>query len=121
MVDIISKKNSTKRVEKPWGCEIIIADNEFYTGKMLCINEGCRTSLQYHKEKDETFYVSSGKVMVETGDKKVTSSCNEVIRIKPNVVHRITAIESSVVFEVSTPHKGTVRLEDDYGRKDSSG
>ncbi len=116
MVDIISKENCVKRVEKPWGYEIIIADNELYTGKMLCINEGCRTSLQYHKEKDETFYISSGKVEVEIGDTKVTPLCNETIRIRPNVVHRITAIESSVIFEVSTPHKGTVRLEDDYGR-----
>jgi len=86
----------------------------------LLVNKDCRTSLQYHKEKDETFYISSGKVVVEIGDTKVTPSRNEVIRIKPGVVHRITAIESSVVIEVSTPHKGTVRLEDDYDRKDSS-
>ena len=117
MVDVISKQvNSTKRVEKPWGYEVVIAENELYTGKLLCINEGCRTSLQYHREKDETFYVSSGKVEVEIGDTKVTPSCNETIRIRPNVVHRISAIKSSVIFEVSTPHKGTVRLEDDYGR-----
>ena len=122
MVDIINKQvNGTKRVEKPWGCEVIFADNELYTGKLLYINEGCRTSLQYHKEKDETFYISSGKVELEIGDTKVTPSINEAIRIKPGVIHRITAIESSVVFEVSTPHKDTVRLEDDYGRKDSSG
>ncbi len=122
MVDIISKQvNSTKRVEKPWGYEVVFAENELYTGKLLCINEGCRTSLQYHKEKDETFYINSGKVLIEIGDTKVTPLCNEAIRIKPNVVHRITAIESSVVFEVSTPHKDTVRLGDDYGRQDSSG
>jgi mannose-6-phosphate isomerase len=122
MVDIISKQvNSTKKVEKPWGGEIIIADNELYTGKLLCIKKGCRTSLQYHKEKDETFYISSGKVLIEIGDTKITPSCNEAIRIRPGIVHRITAIESSVVFEVSTPHKGTVRLGDDYGRQDSSG
>ena len=40
MVDITNKQvNSTERVEKPWGCEIIIADNELYTSKMLCIIE----------------------------------------------------------------------------------
>jgi len=117
MADIGGKQvNSAKRVEKPWGCEVIFAENELYTGKLLCINEGCRTSLQYHEEKDETFYISSGKVVVEIDDKKVTPSGNEAVRIKPNVIHRITAIESSVVFEVSTPHKGTVRIEDDYGR-----
>ncbi|MCK4787369.1 MAG: hypothetical protein KAV87_26665, partial [Desulfobacteraceae bacterium] len=112
---------STTRVEKPWGYEVVFAENELYTGKLLLINEGCRTSLQYHKVKDETFYINSGKVVIEIGNTKVTPSCNEAIRIRPNVIHRITAIESSVVFEVSTPHKGTVRLEDDYGRQDSSG
>ena len=122
MVDIISKRaNNAKRIEKPWGSEVIFADNELYTGKLLLINGGCRTSLHYHKEKDETFYINSGKVVIEIGDAKITPSCNEAIRIRPNVIHRITAIESSVIFEVSTPHKGTARLEDDYGRKDSSG
>ena len=122
-MDSISSKqiNNIIRVEKPWGCEVIFADNELYTGKLLFINEGCRTSLQYHEEKDETFYINSGKVVIEIGDSKAMISCNEAIRIKPNVIHRITAIESSVVFEVSTPHKDTVRLEDDYGRQDCSG
>lgn len=122
MVDIISKQaNSAKRIEKPWGSEVIFANNELYTGKLLSINKGCRTSLHYHKEKDETFYINSGKVVMEIGDTKIIPSCNEAIRIRPNVIHRITAIESSVIFEVSTPQKGTMRLEDDYGRKGSSG
>ncbi len=119
---IISKQvNNIKKVQKPWGSEVIFAENELYSGKLLLINEGCRTSLHYHKEKDETFYIYSGKIVMERGDTKITPSCNEAIRIRPNVIHRITAIESSVVFEVSTPHRGTERLEDDYGRQDNSG
>lgn len=112
--------NNTRKVEKPWGYEIIFADTDLYTGKLIIINKGCRTSLQYHEKKDETFYFSSGKVVLQIGDTKITPSCNEAIRIRPNVIHRIMAIESSVLLEVSTPHKGTTRLEDDYGRKDSS-
>ena len=117
----INQANSISEVEKPWGRELILADNELYTGKILIVNKGCRTSLQYHEDKDETFYLYSGNIVVEIASKKISPSRNESIRIRPNVVHRITAIESSVVLEVSTPHKGTLRLEDDYGRQNSSG
>jgi mannose-6-phosphate isomerase len=41
--------------------------------------------------------------------------------VKPGTVHSIEAIEDSVVLEVSTPHlDDVVRLEDRYGRSDSS-
>jgi mannose-6-phosphate isomerase len=117
----INQASCISEVEKPWGRELILADNELYAGKILIVNKGCRTSLQYHGDKDETFYLYSGKIVVEIEGKKISPSHNESIRIRPNVVHRITAIESSIIIEVSTPHKGTVRLEDDYGRQNSSG
>lgn len=117
----INQADGVTEVDKPWGRELILAANELYSGKILIFNKGCRTSLQYHEDKDETFYLYSGKIMVEIDGKNISPSHNESIRIRPQVVHRITAIESSVVLEVSTPHNGTVRLEDDYGRQNSSG
>jgi quercetin dioxygenase-like cupin family protein len=45
----------------------------------------------------------------------------ERVHITPKTVHRMTAIEDSDIFEVSTPElHDVVRLEDRYGRKDTS-
>ena len=39
-------------------------------------------------------------------------------RLKPGTVHKLTALEDTLVIEVSTPHlDDIVRLEDRYGRE----
>ena len=49
-----------RRVEKPWGHEIIWAETKDYVGKVLHINAGHRLSKQYHETKEETVYVVKG-------------------------------------------------------------
>ena len=46
-----------RKVPKPWGHELIFAENERYAGKLLVLEAGHRLSLQYHRRKDETIYV----------------------------------------------------------------
>ena len=42
----------------------------------------------------------------------------ERVHVTPKTVHRMTAIEDSDIFEVSTPElHDVVRLEDRYGRR----
>jgi phosphotransferase system HPr (HPr) family protein len=46
----------------------------------------------------------------------------EAVHITPKTVHRMTAIEDSDIFEVSTPElHDVVRLEDRYGRAEPPG
>src|SRR4051812_35692487 len=45
-----------RRVEKPWGHELIWAHSENYCGKLLRVEAGEQLSLQYHERKDETLY-----------------------------------------------------------------
>jgi mannose-6-phosphate isomerase len=112
-----------KKVEKPWGYEIWFADTPRYAGKLLFIKEGERLSLQFHREKDETVYLQSGRLLLDLGpDEKnlhqVEMFPGDAQRIEPGEVHRMAAIEDCVVFEVSTPHlDDVVRLKDDYGRE----
>jgi mannose-6-phosphate isomerase len=112
-----------ERVEKPWGYELIWAVSEHYAGKLLSVNAGHALSLQFHREKDESWYVLEGRAELEfaAAGEKTTSS--EVVtpgaafRITPGTVHRIRALEDTVIVEVSTPHlDDVVRLEDAYGR-----
>tara|TARA_R100000008_G_C3510049_1_gene128333 strand:+ start:176 stop:526 length:351 start_codon:yes stop_codon:yes gene_type:complete len=113
-----------RRVNKPWGFEEIIIENEKYVMKMLHINKGQRLSRQYHNKKDETVYVLENVLLVDLSKSEqeeniVTMKEGETMRIKPTVVHRFIAPKDKFVkiYEVSTPElDDIVRLSDDYGR-----
>jgi quercetin dioxygenase-like cupin family protein len=110
-----------RRVEKPWGHEIIYAHTERYAGKILFIRAGERLSLQFHRRKEETIYVLSGALefVVEEAGKLVTRilAPGEAFHIPPGVRHRMIARVDTEVAEVSSPElDDVVRLEDVYGR-----
>jgi mannose-6-phosphate isomerase len=112
---------STK-VDKPWGYELRWAVTERYAGKILHVNKGEALSLQYHDRKDEYQYVMKGSVDIEVGgaDGALTRhrmGVGDTLHITPGMRHRITAVEDTDIFEVSTPEiDDVVRLEDRYGR-----
>jgi mannose-6-phosphate isomerase len=112
-----------RRVEKPWGWELIWADTEKYVGKLLFLKEGSALSLQFHRQKDEAWHVLEGRLELQLGDIGQAMLNTEVVgpgatyRFFPGTVHRARAVEDSLIAEVSTPHlDDVVRLEDDYGR-----
>jgi mannose-6-phosphate isomerase len=112
-----------ERVEKPWGYELIWALTEEYAGKLLFVKAGHQLSLQFHKQKDESWYVLEGRAELEFAGAGEKTTSTEVatpgaaFRIRPGTVHRIRALEDTLVLEVSTPHlDDVVRLEDVYGR-----
>jgi len=114
-----------KRVEKPWGHEIIWAHTEKYVGKVLFIKAGHALSLQYHEKKDETVHVWTGKMKFQTGEGDTLTDRilgpGESFHITPLLRHRMIAVEDTQVLEVSTPElSDVVRLEDRYGRTGTS-
>ena len=56
------------RVEKPWGYELIWAVTDTYVGKVLFVKAGHALSLQFHREKDEAWFVQSGRAKLELGE-----------------------------------------------------
>src|SRR5215216_195123 len=111
-----------KRVEKPWGYELIYATTDRYCGKVIFVKAGEQLSLQFHRKKDETIFVQSGRVEFEIGEPGKPIDIEVVgpgraFHLAPGTVHRIRALEDTVVLEVSTPEiDDVVRLEDKYGR-----
>ncbi len=112
-----------ERVEKPWGWELIWALTDAYCGKLLFVRAGEALSLQFHREKDESWYVQEGRAKLELGEIGSAVLQAEVVgpgaafRYRPGTVHRVTALDDTLILEVSTPHLGDiVRLEDRYGR-----
>lgn len=112
-----------RKVDKPWGYELIFAETDSYVGKILHIEEGEQLSLQYHRQKDETIYVAAGELELELQEAESDRLQRQVLKkgearqIRPGTVHRMRALTDCDVFEVSTPHlDDVVRLEDRYGR-----
>ena len=56
-----------RKVEKPWGHELIWAETERYVGKVLFVKAGESLSLQFHRIKDESWLVQSGRAKLELG------------------------------------------------------
>ncbi len=117
-----------KRVEKPWGYELWWARTDRYVGKLLHLRKGESLSLQYHRVKDETIMLQSGRLLFETRPKdvsgelrKVEMKPGDVFHITPGTLHRMTGIEDCDIVEVSTPElEDVVRIEDRYGRAGTS-
>jgi len=56
------KNDNRLFVSKGWGYEDWIVNTPLYCGKDLFLKKDKKLSLHYHKLKDETFWVTSGKV-----------------------------------------------------------
>ena len=56
-----------RRVDKPWGHELIWALSDVYCGKVLFVKAGQSLSLQYHEQKDESWLIQSGLAKIELG------------------------------------------------------
>jgi len=112
-----------KKVDKPWGHELIFAVTDRYAGKVLVVDAGESLSLQFHRVKDEAWYVLEGRAELELGAAGEGVLTTEVVgagasfHFPPGTVHRLSAIEETTILEVSTPElDDIVRLEDRYGR-----
>jgi mannose-6-phosphate isomerase len=117
---------TSRRVEKPWGHELIWAQTDRYVAKLLVIEAGKRLSLQRHLAKDESILVTSGRLRLTLEDEGGTIRVEELgvgehRHVPTGRIHRYEAIERTELMEVSTPElDDVVRLEDDFGREGTS-
>jgi len=119
---VASGPRAVEKVDKPWGHEVRWAKTDRYAGKILHVEAGHALSLQFHNQKEETIYLYAGKMLFEMeidgrlqGREMLPGDC---VHVAPPTVHRMTAIETCEIFEVSTPElDDVVRIEDRYGRQ----
>ena len=101
-----------KRVEKKWGHELWIHNDNQYCGKLLVFtNSGNKFSMHYHMLKNETWYVQEGAFQFDWIDTESAERCytqlqkGDVVYIQKGLPHQLTSlIDNSIVFEVSTEH-----------------
>lgn len=103
-------------VHKGWGYEEWFCNNDLYCGKRLHFWKDKRCSFHYHKLKDETFWVLSGKVMVIFGDSDdfgvlresksniVTLEVGDTFYVPPLMRHQIIGLEETDLIEFSSKH-----------------
>ncbi len=112
-----------RRIDKPWGYELIWAHTDRYVGKVLHVNAGHILSCQYHNVKDETMHVLSGALILrlwpsEGAEPEIRAfRAGDSVHIPALTIHQIEAVVDSDVLEASTPElDDLVRLNDRYGR-----
>ena len=115
----VEKLAKAKVVEKEWGREIWMANNSShdYCAKILQINQGYNTSLHFHLQKHETFYITKGQLQVDLictiDGVKMTRILNkgDVLEIDVGQPHQLIAYDGDVEFiEISTFHRDSDRL-----------
>ena len=109
-------------VEKSWGHEEWIVNNSKYCGKKLVVKKGFRCSMHHHKVKDETFYLLSGEILLETEYKGYKENrimtTGDVAHIKVGMWHRFTSLqEISELIEFSTFHMDSDSYRREVGGK----
>jgi mannose-6-phosphate isomerase-like protein (cupin superfamily) len=108
-----------KVVKKPWGEFKEFVKNKKCTVKVIEVKKGQAISLQYHKNRSETWYfLSNGFVQIE--DKRLKVKAGDSLEIKKGQLHRAFATKKDFIFlEVATgdfSESDIVRIEDKYGR-----
>ena len=95
-----------KKVDKVWGNELWLINNEKYCAKFLDLKKGYQCSAHYHRLKDETFYCLKGKVRLELEDRVMVLREGDQVRVYPYNMHRFTSLtRTSKILEVSTTHR----------------
>lgn len=103
-------ETNVPRVQRAWGCEYWLVNNDQYCGKVLYVEKGKATSLHFHMKKHETMLLEHGSVTLkmidpETGDQyDIDMQPGDCVEIPPGQPHRILANETSFVHEFSTTH-----------------
>lgn len=111
-----------RRIDKPWGHELVWAETARYVGKILVIRAGEALSLQFHRVKEETLLGNAGEceLLIEddlgTLQRRVLRR-GDVQHVLPGRRHRLTGLTDCEIVEVSTPElDDVVRLDDRYQR-----
>ena len=104
-----------KIVEKGWGSEIIYANEIEYCGKLLVYDkQGATSSMHFHKEKKESWYVLQGSFdykVIDTNTGNIKTSIfnkGDTCTNHPFTIHQLISREAnSIVLEVSTRDSST--------------
>lgn len=87
-----------------WGYELIWANTDKYSSRVLIVKENEELPYIYHKKQDITLFILQGVVkLVIEGQTKVLNEGDQV-HINPKIMYRISAIKNdATILEAGTP------------------
>lgn len=104
------------KVTKGWGTEDIWVSNDNYCSKFMNFLSSTRFSMHFHKDKEETWYVLSGRFLVkwiDTSDAHIHEKYLEkgdIWHNPPLQPHQVECLCAGTILEVSTEDS----VEDNY-------
>lgn len=112
--------------DRPWGSWHVIDEGVGYKVKRIHVRPGQRLSYQTHKHRSEHWVVIFGMATCVVDGETHVIGPGHSIDVSQGAAHRITNMhdEELVIIEVQrgayTGEDDICRLEDDYGRSDST-
>ena len=86
------------------GCSIITCVNREYCKKIIALLPGQFNPTHTHKQKEETFHVLHGEMILELDGVKKTFSAGDLIVVERGVAHSFGSETGAVMEEISTTH-----------------
>lgn len=111
---------------RPWGSWHVIDEGDGYKIKRIHVTPGCRLSYQTHRHRSEHWTVVAGVATCTIDDDQVVIEAGSSVDVALGAKHRLAneGNEELVIIEVQrgsyTGEDDIVRLEDDYGRTEST-
>jgi mannose-6-phosphate isomerase-like protein (cupin superfamily) len=98
------------KIDKGWGYEIVWANTEHYSGKLLVFEyQGAKTSLVFHKQRSKSWFINAGKfkiTFIDTSTGEVKSAElgeGQTVDLGELGPHQVEALApGSIIFEVGT-------------------
>ncbi len=125
----LQNREETKQpatVNRPWGTYTSIDQGSQHQVKHITVEPGGVLSKQYHHHRSEHWIVVHGVAVVEVGEDELILGPNESVYIPKGEVHRLknNGTETLNLIEVQCGNylgeDDIVRLEDNYGRIDTT-
>lgn len=93
--------------EKYWGKITSVCKLENCTLKIIEMHKDTQSSLEFHTEKNETYYILSGKVRVgirygRAENKSVVLNEGDVYHVPKGVMHMRMSLEDSIIVEIAS-------------------
>lgn len=105
-------------VEKKWGFEIHVLNNDMYCFKYLVIYAGHRLGNHYHLKKNETFCVLHGDCELifdyaTSNQQKIRLKDGDTQFVEAGCAHTVFAEKNTIIIEISTHDspEDSIRLE----------
>ena len=109
---VIVPKNASLEISHHYGLEkfykygitMINIINNAYCKKLIIVLPNQKHPKQFHKVKEESFFILYGTVTLILGGKKYFLKAGDLKTIKRNVVHEFYSKDGCVIEELSTEH-----------------